>query len=164
MIEATDGAVVNRASTFPRSLQGKDKILRRAQWPSLQHIIPTIKYKTFGLLLVVSPPTLLLLLKIWLPLEGVNFVRYFFYAGNTISSSRKKTLVALAYATARDQKLAPKAILIRSDMHDTTTVEGKHVKDPKGWHGTFALKADDQVELEFHVASIGTRMTKRTSF
>ncbi|OAT09727.1 hypothetical protein, variant 2 [Blastomyces gilchristii SLH14081] len=86
---------------------------------------------------------------------GANFVRYFFYAGNTISSSQKKTLVALAYATARDQKLAPKAILIRSDMHDTTTVEGKHVKDPKGWHGTFAFKADDQVEREFHVASHG---------
>ncbi|EQL27858.1 hypothetical protein BDFG_09338 [Blastomyces dermatitidis ATCC 26199] len=40
-------------------------------------------------------------------------------------------------------------------MHDTTTVEGKHVKDPKGWHGTFAFKADDQVEREFHVASHG---------
>ncbi|KAL2369196.1 hypothetical protein RJ035_005401 [Blastomyces gilchristii] len=86
---------------------------------------------------------------------GANFVRYFFYAGNTISSSQKKTLIALAYATARDQKLAPKAILIQSDMHDTTTVEGKHVKDPKGWHGTFAFKADDQVEREFHVASHG---------
>lgn len=44
---------------------------------------------------------------------GVNFVRYFFYAGNTISADRKKALVALAYATARDQQLAPKAILIR---------------------------------------------------
>ncbi|EER42741.1 conserved hypothetical protein [Histoplasma capsulatum var. duboisii H88] len=86
---------------------------------------------------------------------GVNFVRYFFYAGNKISSSRKKTLVALAYATARDQILAPKAILIQSDLHNTTTVEGKHVEDPKGWHGTFAFKADDQVEREFHVASHG---------
>lgn len=44
---------------------------------------------------------------------GVNFIRYFFYAGNTISPDRKRKLIALAYATARDQKLAPKAILIR---------------------------------------------------
>lgn len=45
--------------------------------------------------------------------EGVNFVRIFFYGGNTISPERKRSLVALAYATARDQLLAPKAILIR---------------------------------------------------
>ncbi|KAK2801135.1 hypothetical protein FQN50_007864 [Emmonsiellopsis sp. PD_5] len=86
---------------------------------------------------------------------GVNFVRFFFYANNTISPSRKSALVALAYATARDQKLAPKAVLVRSDVHDTTTVEGRHAKDPKGWHCTFAFKADDQAEKEFHVASHG---------
>jgi len=45
--------------------------------------------------------------------SGVNFVRYLFYAGNTISKQRKQALVALAYATARDQMLTPKAILIR---------------------------------------------------
>lgn len=44
---------------------------------------------------------------------GANFVRFYFYAGNTISAARKEKLVALAYSTARDQKLAPKAILIR---------------------------------------------------
>ncbi|KAF9885155.1 hypothetical protein FE257_000681 [Aspergillus nanangensis] len=87
--------------------------------------------------------------------RGANFVRYFFYAGNTISPDRRKALVALAYATARDQQLAPKAILIRSEMHDTTTIEGKHAKDPRGWHGTFAFKVNDQVEREFHVASHG---------
>ncbi|KAF7182863.1 hypothetical protein CNMCM7691_002607 [Aspergillus felis] len=86
---------------------------------------------------------------------GVNFVRYFFYAGNTISPDRKKALVALAYATARDQQLAPKAILIRSDVHDTTTIDGKHAKDPKGWHGTFAFKVDNQVHRQYHVASHG---------
>nr|KMM72271.1 hypothetical protein CPAG_08568 [Coccidioides posadasii RMSCC 3488] len=81
-----------------------------------------------------------------------------------MSASRKKALVALAYATARDQKLAPKAILIRlcirSDVHDTTTVAGKHVKDTKGWHGTFAFKDDNQVEREFHVASHGYTNSK----
>lgn len=40
-------------------------------------------------------------------------------------------------------------------MHDTTTLDGKHVKDPKGWHGTFAFKIDDQVQRSFHVASHG---------
>jgi hypothetical protein len=45
--------------------------------------------------------------------SGANLVRYFFYAGNTISKQRKQSLIALAYATARDQKLAPRAILIR---------------------------------------------------
>ncbi|THC97155.1 hypothetical protein EYZ11_003370 [Aspergillus tanneri] len=68
---------------------------------------------------------------------------------------RKKALVALAYATARDQMLALKAILICSDVRDTTTIEGKHAKDPKGWHGTFAFKTDNQVEREFHVATHG---------
>ncbi|RAK95375.1 uncharacterized protein BO80DRAFT_264104 [Aspergillus ibericus CBS 121593] len=87
--------------------------------------------------------------------QGINFVRFFFYEGNTISAVRKKALVALAYATARDQQLAPRAILIRADLHETTTIEGKRVKDPKGWHGTFAFKTDDQVQREFHVASHG---------
>ncbi|KAE8356758.1 hypothetical protein BDV28DRAFT_154436 [Aspergillus coremiiformis] len=86
---------------------------------------------------------------------GVNLVKYFFYFDNKISLDQKKPLVALAYATARDQSLAPKAILIRSDMHDTTTIEGKRVKDPKGWHGTFAFKPHNQVEREFHITSHG---------
>jgi len=44
---------------------------------------------------------------------GINFTSFFFYKGNTISPERKQALVALAYATARDQQVAPKAILIR---------------------------------------------------
>lgn len=46
-------------------------------------------------------------------LEGVNFVRIFFYLNSNISPEVKASLVALAYATARDKFLAPKAILIR---------------------------------------------------
>lgn len=45
--------------------------------------------------------------------SGGNFVKYFFYVGNTISKQRKEALVALVYLTARDQKLAPTAILVR---------------------------------------------------
>lgn len=29
------------------------------------------------------------------------------------------------------------------------------MKDPEGWHGTFAFKDDDQVSAELHVASHG---------
>ena len=43
----------------------------------------------------------------------------------------------------------------RADLHNTTSVNGKHVKDPKGWHGTFAFKDEDQVKHEVHVASHG---------
>ncbi|KAJ5521272.1 hypothetical protein N7527_005387 [Penicillium freii] len=57
--------------------------------------------------------------------------------------------------TARNQLLAPKAILIRSDMHNTTTNKGRHVIDTKGWHGTFAFKTSDQLQREYHVASHG---------
>jgi hypothetical protein len=45
--------------------------------------------------------------------------------------------------------------IIRSDLHDTTSINGQHVKDPLGWHGTFAFKFDDQKRQEFHVASHG---------
>ncbi|KZF22826.1 hypothetical protein L228DRAFT_282907 [Xylona heveae TC161] len=75
---------------------------------------------------------------------GVNFIKYYFYEGNTITAARKSALVSLAYATARDQQQAPKAILIRADIHNTTTIDGMHTEDPKGWHGTFAFKTDTQ--------------------
>lgn len=39
--------------------------------------------------------------------EGVNLVRIFSYAKNTISAKRRKALVALAYQTARDQHAGP---------------------------------------------------------
>ncbi|KAB8276401.1 hypothetical protein BDV30DRAFT_235852 [Aspergillus minisclerotigenes] len=92
--------------------------------------------------------------------EGVNFVRIFFYAKNTISAKRKKALVALAYQTARDQLLAPKKILIRSDLHGTTSIKGRRIKDPKGWHGTFAFKSEDQLLRQYHVASHGYTNSK----
>ncbi|EFE38191.1 hypothetical protein TRV_07156 [Trichophyton verrucosum HKI 0517] len=93
--------------------------------------------------------------------SAVSFTRYFFYVGNTISAESKRSLVALAYATARTMEVAPEAVLVRSDIHDTTTIEGKHVKDPKGWHGTFAFKNGNHVQQEFHVASHGYTNGKR---
>lgn len=43
----------------------------------------------------------------------------------------------------------------RADLHRTTKRKNKYIQDPKGWHGTFAFKSEDQVEQEFHVASHG---------
>ncbi|KAJ5697592.1 hypothetical protein N7488_011276 [Penicillium malachiteum] len=40
-------------------------------------------------------------------------------------------------------------------MHDITTINGKHVKDPNGWHATLAFKDGNQVTLQLHVASHG---------
>ncbi|KAI1905539.1 hypothetical protein LOZ12_006742 [Ophidiomyces ophidiicola] len=86
---------------------------------------------------------------------GINFTRYYFYSGNTISPERKHALVALAYATARNLQFAPKAILIRADLHESTTINGQYSRDPKGWHGTFAFKDENQIKHEVHVASHG---------
>ncbi|KAM3523123.1 hypothetical protein MY4038_008320 [Beauveria bassiana] len=87
---------------------------------------------------------------------GVNFVRYFFYKELDLDPSVKEKAIALAYATARDQKLAPTRILIRARLHNTTSIGGgKHGIDPKGWHLTMAFKDEKQEKKDFHVASHG---------
>ncbi|KAL3481024.1 hypothetical protein BJX99DRAFT_254005 [Aspergillus californicus] len=86
---------------------------------------------------------------------GINMCRIFFYAGGSITEIRKRALIALAYATARDKLLAPKAILIRSDLHRTTTIDGKYVINPDGYYTTISFKCIDQVAREYHVASHG---------
>jgi hypothetical protein len=45
--------------------------------------------------------------------EEINYCRIYFDGLATISEERRSALVDLAYATAQDQLLAPKAILIR---------------------------------------------------
>ncbi|QSS49027.1 hypothetical protein I7I53_09274 [Histoplasma capsulatum var. duboisii H88] len=106
---------------------------------------------------------------------GVNFVRYFFYAGNKISSSRKKTLVALAYATARDQILAPKAILIQLVLfsflqvseNPTCTIlppsKANMSKIPKAGMAPSPSKPTIRLSGNSMWHRMGTRMTKRTS-
>ncbi|KAJ5929303.1 hypothetical protein N7454_007151 [Penicillium verhagenii] len=86
---------------------------------------------------------------------GADLVRIFFYRGNTISDEHKQGLVALAFATARDQLVESKAILVRSDVHKSTINDGVHMIDPNGWHGTFAFKTSDQLLSEYHVAAHG---------
>lgn len=45
--------------------------------------------------------------------SGANFVKFFFYERNGFTRAVKTSLVALAYATARDLQIAPSAVLIR---------------------------------------------------
>jgi hypothetical protein len=48
--------------------------------------------------------------------SGANFVEYFFYKESGYTRAAKTSLVALAYATARDLEIAPSAVLIRFVM------------------------------------------------
>ncbi|KAM3511246.1 hypothetical protein MY11210_005115 [Beauveria gryllotalpidicola] len=86
---------------------------------------------------------------------GASFVRYFFYKGYRLEDRVKQQAVALAYATARELKLAPSMILIRAGLHRTTSIAGKHVLDPDGWHLTMAFKDQELEARGFHVASHG---------
>lgn len=58
-------------------------------------------------------------------MSTVNIVKYYFYKGMIPKDQdRLRQLVALAYETARDRKLYPKAVLIRcvqnlDSSHDT---------------------------------------------
>ncbi|KAJ5188448.1 hypothetical protein N7472_007462 [Penicillium cf. griseofulvum] len=83
-------------------------------------------------------------------------VKYYFYKGMLPKTEeRKRQLIALAYQTARDRKLYPKAVLIRSEVHDTTSINGIRQKDPLGLHVTVCYKDGDQLLRGTHVASHG---------
>ncbi|RAL03518.1 uncharacterized protein BO80DRAFT_376556, partial [Aspergillus ibericus CBS 121593] len=81
---------------------------------------------------------------------------YYFYRNCFPQDSQTlQALVALAYQTARDRKLYPKAILIRSVVHATTSINGRRQKDPLGWHVTLCYKDETQVATGTHVACHG---------
>lgn len=95
--------------------------------------------------------------------DGANFVRYFFYRGTSRNPELRRQLVSLAYATAREQMLAPSKILIRSSLHRTTSVSGgRHAIDPKGWHITLAFKDKSQELVGIHLTSHGYTDNKDT--
>lgn len=51
-------------------------------------------------------------------MSSINFVKYYFYKGTMpTDQSKLKNLIAIAYQTARDKRLYPKAILIRYLLH-----------------------------------------------
>ncbi|KAK7428150.1 hypothetical protein QQZ08_005390 [Neonectria magnoliae] len=86
----------------------------------------------------------------------VNIVKYYFHKGNVPRDpERMRKLVALAYQTARDRQLYPKAVFIRSEVHDTTTINGVRQRDPRGLHVTFCYKDQNQTNCGTHVACHG---------
>ncbi|KAJ5146535.1 uncharacterized protein N7515_001099 [Penicillium bovifimosum] len=89
-------------------------------------------------------------------MSTTHIVKYYFYKGHMPAEPNvlKKT-VALAYQTARGMQLYPRAILIRSKHHNTTTIKGKTVLDPKGWHLTFCYKDARQLRRKTHTACHG---------
>ncbi|OJJ45153.1 hypothetical protein ASPZODRAFT_100375 [Penicilliopsis zonata CBS 506.65] len=89
-------------------------------------------------------------------MSTVNVVKYFFYRGFVPKTEeRARQLITLAYQTARDQKLYPKEILIRSEIHKTTSINGVHQVDPLGYHVTLCFKDDQQLLRGTHVSSHG---------
>lgn len=86
-------------------------------------------------------------------MSTINFVRYYLHKNNLPATEvRMRQLIALAYQTAREKELYPQAVFVRyvtklmktlfkltaagenrSDVHLTTTINGK---TPKGSSGT----------------------------
>ncbi|KAB8201511.1 hypothetical protein BDV34DRAFT_229271 [Aspergillus parasiticus] len=89
-------------------------------------------------------------------MSTINMIKYYFYEGMMPQNrKRMESLIALAYQTARDRKLYPKAVLIRSDVHPTTSRGGRHERDPLGWHVTLCYKDDAHLASGTHIASHG---------
>ncbi|CAI7574126.1 unnamed protein product [Penicillium glandicola] len=89
-------------------------------------------------------------------MSTINIVKYYFYEGMLPANPhRLQALIALAYQTARDRKLYPKAILIRSNEHSSTSQNGFHKPDPLGWHVTLCFKDEIQLANKTHTASHG---------
>ncbi|CCF33121.1 hypothetical protein CH063_05373 [Colletotrichum higginsianum] len=88
-------------------------------------------------------------------MSSINIVKYYFHAQQIPrSEARMRQLVALAYQTARDKQLYPKAVFVR-EVHSTTTINGRRQKDPRGDHVTFSYKTQDHLGRETHVACHG---------
>ncbi|EGD92003.1 hypothetical protein H112_00606 [Trichophyton rubrum D6] len=89
-------------------------------------------------------------------MSTINIVRYFFQRGVLPkNAAERQGLIALAYQTARDKGLYPKAILIRSGLHKTTGSRRKARVDPLGWNITMSSKDSEQCAKNTHVTSHG---------
>ncbi|RMZ79732.1 hypothetical protein DV738_g3262, partial [Chaetothyriales sp. CBS 135597] len=96
-------------------------------------------------------------------MSTINIVKYYFHGGNPpASEQRLRQLVALAYRTARDREIYPHAVFIRSDVHDTTRINGRYQKDPLGAHVTFSYKSRDHLGRETHVTAHGYVKDRKT--
>ncbi|KAH6657690.1 hypothetical protein BKA67DRAFT_532883 [Truncatella angustata] len=88
-------------------------------------------------------------------MSAINVVKYYFYKGMIPKDpERLQKMVVLAYRTARDRQIYLKAVLIRSDIHDTTSINGVRQKDPKGDHVTLCYKDAE------HISADSTRRRK----
>ncbi|OHW96497.1 hypothetical protein CSPAE12_04846 [Colletotrichum incanum] len=89
-------------------------------------------------------------------MSTVNIVKYYFHKDHVPKTAERiQQLVALAYQTARDKQLYPRAVFIRSELHDTTSINGIRQRDPKGLHVTLCYKDDEQLRNGTHVACHG---------
>ncbi|KAK0368385.1 hypothetical protein CLIM01_14261 [Colletotrichum limetticola] len=89
-------------------------------------------------------------------MSTINIVKYYFHKANVPGTeARMRQLIALAYQTARDKELYPQAVFVRSEVHLTTTINGRRQKDPRGAHVTFSYKSQDHLGRETHVACHG---------
>merc|ERR1712224_752668 len=93
-------------------------------------------------------------IKTW-DMSTINVVKYYFHKANIpATEARTRQLIALAYQTARDKELYPQAVFVRyvtpprvpfayrgkaheplkrtnrSEVHLTTTINGRRQKDP----------------------------------
>ncbi|KAK8061437.1 hypothetical protein PG994_007803 [Apiospora phragmitis] len=89
-------------------------------------------------------------------MSTINIVKYYFHSQQIPKTpERMHQLVALAYQTARDKQIYPRAVFIRSDLHDTTSINGVRQKDPKGLHITLCYKDDEHLQKGTHIACHG---------
>ncbi|KAH7029641.1 uncharacterized protein B0I36DRAFT_244279, partial [Microdochium trichocladiopsis] len=83
-------------------------------------------------------------------------ISYYFHAKQVPrTDSRMRQLVALAYTMLPIESLYPRAVFVRSEVHSTTTINGRRQKDPRGDHVTFSYKTQDHLGRETHVACHG---------
>ncbi|RAL05777.1 uncharacterized protein BO80DRAFT_460838 [Aspergillus ibericus CBS 121593] len=86
-------------------------------------------------------------------MSTVNLVRFYFLSQPSAQNIRQ--YIAIAYQTATDQKFYPKAVLVRSGIHLTTSIDGEYQKDPKGEHLTLCFKDEEMMAKGTQVASHG---------
>ncbi|CCT69824.1 uncharacterized protein FFUJ_05743 [Fusarium fujikuroi IMI 58289] len=89
-------------------------------------------------------------------MSTVNRVKYFFHKNaRNLTEEKREALVRLAYQTATAKNLYPRMVFIRSDIHDTTIINGKYQKDPLGDHITMCFKDDEHIRAGTHIACHG---------
>ncbi|KAK9238401.1 hypothetical protein V1525DRAFT_387647 [Lipomyces kononenkoae] len=104
-------------------------------------------------------------------MSTINIVNYYFYKGMLREDpTRLQSLISLAYQTARDRQLYRRLFssgesqhsqilrnvsISESLEHPTTSREGRHERDPLGWHVTLCFKDEAHLSSGTHIASHG---------